>query len=159
MAIGRLQIAIEQPSETPVTEKREFTFINDNDLRAIIERDYSEIQKAYVSGCWKSVLILCGGAIEAILTDLLVSNDAATKATKSAPKEPDITRWDLSDLINVAVELRLVYAGVEKLSHPLREYRNLVHPSNELRNKLRFSVEEAKIAVEILNMVHRDLSP
>ena len=158
MIIGRLQIAIEQPSDTPVTEKRQFTFINDKDLRIIIERDYSEIQRAYISECWKSVIILCGGVIEAILTDLLTSKDAVAKSAKSAPKEPDITRWDLSNLISVAVELKLVSAGVDKLSHSLREYRNLVHPGNELRNKLLFDAEEAKIAVEVLNIVHRDLS-
>jgi len=156
--IGRLRIAIEQPTDIPVTEKRQFAFVSDSALRIIIERDYAEIQKAYISECWKSVIILCGGTIEAILTDLLISNETAAKATKSAPKNSDITRWDLSNLIDVAVELSLVSAGVEKLSHSIREYRNLVHPGNELRNKLRFDAEEAKIAVEVLNIVHRDLS-
>jgi len=158
MAIGHLQVAIEQPSYIPVTENRQFAFLSDLDLRTIIERDYSEIQRAYVSGCWKSVIILCGGAIEAILTDLLTQNQTAAKAAKSAPKNSDITRWDLSNLIGVAVELSLVSAGVEKLSHSLREYRNLVHPGNELRTKLRFDAEEAKIALEVLNILHRDLS-
>lgn len=158
IALGRLQIAIEQPTGMPVTEERQFAFVSDSALRTIIERDYVEIQKAYISECWKSVIILCGGAIEAILTDLLIQNETVAKAAKSAPKNSDITRWDLSNLIDVAVELLLVSAGIEKLSHSLREYRNLVHPGNELRNKLRFDAEEAKIAVEVLNIVHRDLS-
>lgn len=158
MAIGRLQIEIDETSDTPVTEKRQFSFISDSDLRRIIERDYSEIQRSYIAECWKSVIILCGGAIEAILADLVKSNEQTAKASKSASKESDIMRWDLSTLINVSVELSLVSAGVEKLSHSLREYRNLVHPGNELRNKLRFSAEEAKIAVEVLNIVHRDLT-
>jgi hypothetical protein len=142
----------------PVTEERQFAFVSDSALRTIIERDYAEIQKAYISECWKSVIILCGGAIEAILTDLLIQNETAAKAAESAPKNSDIIRWDLSNLIGVAVELSLVSAGIEKLSHSIREYRNLVHPGNELRNKLRFDAEEAKIAVEVLNIVHRDLS-
>jgi len=158
MALGKLQVAIEQPVSIPITEERQFAFINNSDLRAIIERDYSEIQRAYIAQCWKSVMILCGGAIEAILTDLLKSDETSTKASKSAPKEPDITRWDLSQLIGVAVELKLVSTAVEKLSHSLREYRNLVHPGNELRSKLRFDAEEAKIAIEVLNILHRDLS-
>jgi hypothetical protein len=157
MVIGRLKIAIEQPTDTPVTERRQFGFITDLSLRAIIERDYSEIQRAYIAQCWKSVIILSGGAIEAILTDLLKSNEPAAKASKSAPREPDITRWDLSQLIGVAVELKLVSTAVEKLSHSLREYRNLVHPGNELRNNLRFDAEEARIAIEVLNIVQRDL--
>lgn len=158
MVIGRLRTTIEQPTDTPITEKRQFAFISNSDLRAIIERDYSEIQRAYIAQCWKSVIILCGGAIEAILTDLLIQDQTTAKAAKSAPKSSDITRWDLSNLIDVAVELSLVSAGIEKLSHPLREYRNLVHPGNELRTKLRFDAEEAKIALEVLNILHRDLS-
>ena len=136
--------------DTPVTEKREFAFINDLNLRDIVERDYSEIQKAYISHCWKSVIILSGGAIEAILTDLLLANETSAKSAKSASNKPDITRWDLSNLIDVSVELKLVSAGVEKLSHPIREYRNLVHPGNEVRNQLKFDAEEAKIALEVL---------
>lgn len=157
-AIGRLQIAIEEPTSNPITEKRQFAFVSDSALRIIIERDYAEIQKAYISECWKSVIILCGGAIEAILTDLLIQKETEAKSAKSAPKNSDITRWDLSNLIDVAVELSLVSAGVEKLSRSIREYRNLVHPGKELRSKLRFGAEEAKIAVEVLNIVHRDLS-
>jgi hypothetical protein len=142
----------------PVTERRQFGFVTDLSLRSIIERDYSEIQRAYIGQCWKSVLILCGGTIEAILTDLLKSDEANARSTKSSPKEPDIMKWDFSQLIEVAVELKLVSSSVQKLSHSLREYRNLVHPGNELRNKLRFDSEEAKIAIEVLNIVHRDLS-
>ena len=157
-ALGRLKILIEQPSDTPITEIRQFAFINDANIRKIVERDYDEIQRAYISKCWKSVIILCGGTIEAILTDLLISHDPKAKQAKSAPNKADISRWDLSELINVAVELKLVTEGVEKLSHPIREYRNLVHPGNEIRNKLRFDAEEARISLEVLNILQRDLS-
>jgi hypothetical protein len=156
--LGRLKIFIEQPLDVPITEIRQFAFINDANIRKIIERDYDEIQRAYISKCWKSVIILCGGAIEAILTDLLIAHDTEAKQAKSAPNKPDITRWDLSDLINVAVELKLVTEGVEKLSHSIREYRNLVHPGNEIRQKLHFDAEEGKISLEVLNILHRDLS-
>ena len=158
MVVGRLQTVFEESTNVPVTEKREFKFVNDSDLRSIIERDYEEIQRAFIAGCWKSVIILCGGSIEAILTDLLLVNKTAALSAKSAPKSNDITRWDLSGLIDVAVELKLVSTGVQKLSHPLREYRNLVHPGNEIRNKLRFGTEEAKIAVEVVHILHRDLT-
>ena len=158
MALGRLKVFIEQPSDIPITEIRQYSFIGDANIRKIIERDYDEIQRAYISKCWKSVIILCGGAIEAILTDLLILHDTKAKQAKSAPNKPDISRWDLSELINVAVELQLVTIGVEKLSHSIREYRNLVHPGNEIRNKLHFDAEEARISLEVLNILHRDLS-
>ena len=159
IAVGRLKVIIEESSGTPVTEKRDFTFIHDPNLRKILERDFLEIQRSFISECWKSVLILCGGAIEAILTDLLLANEPRAKASSKAPSKTDITRWDLSDLIIVSVDLNLVSPGVDKLSHSLREYRNLVHPGNEIRKNLTFDAEEARIALEVLNMVYRDLKP
>jgi hypothetical protein len=159
IALGRLKGEIDDSSTTPVTEQRDFTFIHDSNLRYILERDFYEIQRAFISQCWKSVIILCGGAIEAILTDLLLANSPQAQTNSKAPSKPDITRWDLSDLIKVSVDLDLVSPGVDKLSHSLREYRNLVHPGNEIRKNLTFDAEEAKIALEVLNIVYRDLKP
>jgi hypothetical protein len=87
-----------------------------------------------------------------------ILEDLPALGSPKAPRNTDPTKWDLSDLINVAVDLKLVRTGVEKLSHSVREYRNLVHPGNELRNKLTFDAEEARIAIEVLDMVHRELS-
>lgn len=155
--LGRLEVLIDDTESTPVTEHKSFAFIQEKALRDIIERDFEEVQRCFIAKCWKSVIVLCGGLIEAILTDLLIQNPSATSAS-SAPKNSDVTKWDLADLIKVSVELKLVSASVEKLSSPIREYRNLVHPGNELRNKLDFGPEEARIALEVLNIVHRELS-
>ena len=57
---------IEEEKDSPVTQKREFGFIKDLELRKVLKRDYLEIQTAYVARCWKSVIMLSGGAIEAI---------------------------------------------------------------------------------------------
>lgn len=158
-ALARLKIEIDQPTSTPVTEHKDFTFVTDQAIRSILERDYQEIQRAFIAKCWKSVIILTGGAVEAILTDLLLTHNSQAKSSSKAPKSVDIRKWSLNDLIEVAVDLKLVSAGIEKLSHSLREYRNLIHPGNEVRSNLVFDAEEAKIALEVLNILHRDLSP
>ena len=156
--LGILEVQIaDDPS--PVVEGKSFAFVSNTQLRKIVERDYLELQRAFVAQCWKSVIILAGGTIEAVLTDLLLAHEVEAKAATAAPNKSDLARWDLSDLIDVVVELKLVSAGSSKLSHPIREYRNLVHPSNELRNKLVFGPEEARIALEVLHILHRDLSP
>lgn len=158
-AVARLKVSIDVPESELVTQRKEFSFVNEREMRVILERDYSEIQRAYIAKCWKSVIILSAGAIEAILTDQLLQKPSAARASAKAPKEPDISKWDLANLIAVAVDLNIVSPGVEKLSHSVREYRNLVHPGNEIRRKLVFDAEEAKIALEVLHIVYRDLSP
>lgn len=163
VALGRLGVAIEEFASAPVTQPKEFPFIRNIELRKILERDYQEMQKAYVAGCWKSVIILAGGSIEAILIDQLLEHEARAKASTKACKNKsgqvlDIREWGFVYLIVVSVELQLINPGVDKHSHSLREYRDLVHPAVEIRSKLKVDLEEARIALEVLNMVHRDLT-
>jgi hypothetical protein len=157
-AVGRLTTAAEESESTPVTQVRTFAYVADVKLRSIVARDYGEAQRAFVAKCWKSVIILSGGIIEAVLLDILQQKQGAAIAAKAAPSQPDLTKWPLSDLIDVSVELGLVSQGVEKLSHPVREYRNLIHPGVELRKGLVFDGEEARIALEVLHIVDRDRS-
>jgi hypothetical protein len=156
MVIGAIEAEMET-EEGPVTESKSFPFIQDSKIREIVERDYVESQRAFVSQCWKSTIVLAGGMIEATLTDLLLANAAKAMSARNAPKKPDITKWDLADIIEVAVELSLVPPAVSKLSHPIREYRNLVHPGNEIRTGLVFGREEARIAIDVLGILHREL--
>jgi hypothetical protein len=98
--LDRATKSASDPAQTvPVALTREFSFVKDPELRKILERDYKEIQRAYNAKCWKSVIIVSGGAIEAILTDLLLQHESRAKAATKAPKQRDLTRWDLSDLI------------------------------------------------------------
>jgi hypothetical protein len=157
-ALTRLELELEGEQDTPTIESREFAFVTKPELRRLLERDYPEIQRAYVAGCWKAVVILSGGALEAILLDQLLKDIDTARSASSAPHEPDITRWNLSSLIAVCVEMGTVQSGLDKLSHSIREYRNLVHPGVEIRTALVFGKEEARIALEVLHILHRDLS-
>jgi hypothetical protein len=157
--LARLKAELEEVQNTPVTERLEFRFVKDPQIRKIVERDYIEIQRAYVAQCWKSVIILSGGSIEAILLDRLLRNEPSAKDAKSAPAKPDLTRWDLSELLKVAVEIKLVELSAENIAEPARQYRNLVHPGNEKRNRLTVSRLEADSALNSRKIIHRDLSP
>jgi len=158
--LSRLQVEIEEALEvSPVTQARNFTFIQDVGLRKIIERDYVEVQRAFIAQCWKSVIILSGGALEAILLDLALANESGAKASAKAPKKPDLRAWDLNDLIEVCVDLKLIGPYAKSVSDATRFYRNLVPPGVELRTKLAFAQEEARIALTVLEMLHRHLSP
>ena len=82
------------------------------------------------------------------------------KSATSAPKKnPDVLTWRFVELINVAVEIGIVSKGAEKLSHSVREYRNLVHIHKELSDGIRADEQEARIALNVLNLIDRDLRP
>ncbi len=155
--LGILKVKKDKNNETPFTEVKNFTFIKEDSLRKILERDYVEIQRSMISDNWKSAIILSGGSIEALILDLLNENLSVVIESEKAPKG-NLDRWDLNDLIEVAVDTKLVDQEVAKLSHSVREYRNLIHPGVEIRSKLKVEPEEAKIAVQVLNILIRELS-
>lgn len=159
LAIGKMQGALAEQADGPTIQTRAFAYVSDAAIQRILRRDYEETQRACAAGCWKSTIILAGGAIEALLMEALIKDAAGAVAAPSAPKKLDITKWDLANLIDVAVELGIVGNGVNKLSHSVREFHNLVHAGNELRSWLVFGPEEARIAFEVLNLVDRELTP
>ena len=85
-------------------------------------------------------------------------DESRAKAANSAPTKTDLARWDLSDLIKVGVELKIVEPSAETLAGVVRQYRNLIHPGNELRNKLSIGRLDAESALNVLRIIHRDLS-
>jgi hypothetical protein len=156
--LGILRVRKDRASENPVTVSRSFDFVSDPQIKRILERDYGEIQRNIISGNWKSAIILSGGSIEALILDHLHNDEQMAKASPEAPSEPNLDKWHLNDLIEVAVETHMVGDEVAKLSHSVREYRNLIHPGVEVRTNLKVEPEEAKIAVEVLNILIRELS-
>lgn len=159
-AVSLLRSAIEGEGPSIGADLLDFTYVHDSRLRLILQRDYREVLRAVDAKCWKAVAILSGGLIEGLLADAL-SDDVpnATSAAAAPGKNLDILSWRLVDLINVAVELGTVSKGAEKLSHSVRDYRNLIHPHKELKNKLRAEEQEARIALQVLLLIDRDLRP
>jgi hypothetical protein len=153
VALSRLQVPPQTIPQTPSAGS--LTFVSDMKLREILEADLAELRGAYAAGCLKSTIILCGAAIEALLVDAL-SRHTANQA--NTPSYATLLEWGLAKLIDKAIEYNLIRAAAAKFSHSVREYRNLVHPGRVVREGLAINVEEARIAIEILNIVCRDLS-
>lgn len=144
------------PERTTAAEAADFSFVRDGKLKGIVERDYDELQRVKAASAIKSRLILAGGLIEALLLDALQGDEPKARVAKKAEDKP-LDEWNLSSLIDVAVELGFISAGAQKFGHSVREFRNLVHPGREIRFNLRVAVEEADIAEKVLGIVIRDL--
>jgi hypothetical protein len=119
-------------------------------VRGYVHRRSTSLQAAHLESrtykdC-RSAFVSC--KIQAISPD----------SNHGSPGKSGIREWDLTDIIKIAIELHPELTGVEKLSHSVREYRNLIHPGYELRKALRFDAEEATIAIEVLHILHRELN-
>ena len=136
---------------------RTFSFINDKDLLVIIERDYFELKTIlFPSGAWKSVVIMAGSILEAVLYDVLTQAPSVlSKATSStkAPKGKDITKgeWKLASLIEVATEIGILPLDrANTIDQVLRDYRNFVHPKKEIKAAHQCSEAEGYMAIGAL---------
>ncbi len=140
------------------SEIRQFTFLQDNDLKNIVERDYFELSTIlFPEKAWKSVVILCGSILEAILFDIL-SNQNNINNTNNSIKAPrnrnneiiqiqNGQKWTLQKLIEVAVDIEILpEKRALSIDQVLRDYRNFVHPKKEIRAEHECSDAEAYMA-------------
>ena len=157
-ALASLETELEENVQNDVVGPTlKFPFMADPKLRAIVERDYPELLTAFAAACKKSCLILAGGIIETLLLDFLTRNQSAAKASGKAPKGTP-QDWSLEELIDVSVDLKPTLVPVQTMSHTVRRYRNLVHPAVELKSSMQVEIEEARVAISVLQIVHRELS-
>jgi hypothetical protein len=73
--VGEFKLA-ELTKEKSVPQKEilpdnQFTFVRDNILKRVIQRDYEELKKVYNIGAFKSAMVLSGGILEALLIHAL----------------------------------------------------------------------------------------
>jgi hypothetical protein len=138
---------------------RQFPYLTDPELRAIVERDYVELNvRLFPAGAWKSTVIMAGSILESILFDVLsdAKRVAATNASNKGARAKggvsiDITvdpdAWKLTHLIEVAVETKVLpSARAGTIDQVLRDYRNFVHPQKEKKAKHECNKAEAGLA-------------
>lgn len=131
--------------------QRDFSYVNDDELRNIIKRDYYELSTILLpDGAWKSLVIMAGSILEAILFDVLNGpkfSSAAYSSSKSKKSRLKSGRCGLSELISVAEDINVLpEKRVKSIDQVLRDYRNFVHPNKEIRSEHPCSEAEAYMA-------------
>jgi hypothetical protein len=125
------------------------------DLRGVLLRDISDAARCYAHGVWKSCVVLCGGAVEGILTALLERRstgqvDAAYLQVRRNQGRKPLAKYTLEDKVDVAEQLGILVKGSASYSHGVRNYRNYVHPTEELRIGYPLGQRDARIALELV---------
>jgi len=125
-----------------------FDFIEAAEFRESLESDYSDMRRCAKAGAWKSVHVLAGSIVEALLVDYLV----ATEGTRSGGKDP--LRLDLAEAISICKSEGLLNDRTADLSTVVRLYRNLIHPGRVLRlREEAATVSSGVIAIKLVDMI------
>lgn len=138
-------------------DKKDFKNLNlDKNLEKIIEERLDEIDKCLSADSPLACIFLCGSTLEGILLNIATNNIKIFNKATSSPKDKitnkvlPIKKWSLANLIDVATELGFIKKDVQKFSHVLRDFRNYIHPNQQLKENFNPDNETAKLCVQVL---------
>ena len=97
-------------------------------------------------------------AIVGILSAIALQNAQSFNTAKSSPKDNttgsvrQFNKWTLKDYIDVAKELGYIDLDVQKFSHVLQNFRNYIHPYQQLHEKFSPNIDTAKLCVQVVKI-------
>lgn len=129
----------------------------------VIEERIKEIERCYSSAAYLSVIIMAGSTLEGILLGLANQYPKHFNTAKSSPKDKsgrvyELSKWSLSSFIDVAYELGLVQHDIQRFSHTLRDFRNYIHPYQQMSFGFNPRENTAKICLHVLKAAIQEIS-
>ncbi len=114
-----------------------------------------EIKKCLSAKAPLSVIFLSGSTLEGILLGIAIKYPKEFNQSKASPKNKEskvkpFHDWTLNDFINVAYEIGLLKEDVKNFSHSLREFRNYIHPFQQVSSGFNPDEHTAKISWQVL---------
>jgi len=167
------KIEIDDPSEASDNEdeflKREFADVSvdkiglEGVVSEILEQRIKEIERCFPAAAYLSVILLAGSTLEGLLLGLAVKHPKQFNLSKSSPKDSSgkvksFHDWSLSAFIDVARDLGLIQYDTHKFSHSLRDFRNYIHPFEQMSSGFSPREHTAKICLQVLKAAIHEIS-
>lgn len=128
----------------------------DANISAIIEQRLRETELCVKYGAPLAAVILIGGILEGVLLGTASDIPRLFNQAQSAPKDKDtgkvkiFSEWTLNNMIDVAAEIGILKQDVKKFSHAVREFRNYIHPYQQLSAQFSPDEHTALICFQVL---------
>lgn len=134
-----------------------------NTMENVIQQRLDEINKCLNNDISLGAIFLIGSTLEGLLIDVAKRNPEKFNKSKSAPKDTNgsIKRfkdWSLNSLIDVAHETNFIELDVKKFSHSLRDFRNYIHPEEQVAQNFNPDKNTAILAYHVLLAAMEDLN-
>lgn len=133
----------------------------ERDIQDVMHQRLAEAEAIFTLAPLATILLI-GSTLEGILLDTAIHHSKLFASARAAPKTDGkakpITRWRLSDLIDVAFELGFVAKDVKQFSHVLRDYRNFIHPRAQAKAGFHPTVDTAGICLQVLKAAVSEVS-
>jgi hypothetical protein len=127
----------------------------DRSVLTVLQARYLEAVRCLESDAPLAVIFLCGSILEGLLLGIASANPKAFNQALSSPKNQNgkvkpFPQWSLAQFIDVASELGYVTLDVKKFSHALRDFRNYIHPYEQLSSGFNPDKHTAEICLQVL---------
>jgi len=134
----------------------------DPNLVPVLESRLAEAQHC-LEAAPLATIFLCGSILEGILLGVALQRPRGFNQAASSPKDKgnkvkQFHEWSLAQFIDVAYGLGLLKLDVKKFSHELRDFRNYIHPYEQLASKFEPDNHTAEICLQVLKAAIADLS-
>ena len=128
----------------------------------VLRARLDEIERCMASDAPLAVIFLVGSTLEGLLMELALANAETFSTSSSAPevrgKTKPIDEWTLAELIAVSRSLGFVGEDVLKHADQVRNFRNYIHPRQQMRENFEPRMMTAKIAQQVLLAALNDLN-
>jgi len=127
----------------------------DSAITVVLNQRIGEIKTCLSSKAPLAVIFLCGSTLEGILLGFASVRPKEFNQSLLSPKDKNqkvkqFHEWSLNDFINVARDLDFVGEDVKKFSHALRDFRNYIHPYEQMMSKFDPDEHTATICWQVL---------
>lgn len=133
-------------------------------ITEILKTRMVEAESNIKVGCSLSAIILIGSIAEGVLLGVATKYPRIFNMANSTPtnrndgKVKPFNAWTLNDFIETAYELNIIHEDVKKFSHVLREFRNYIHPYQQLCSKFNPDINTATICLQVLKALIAQVS-
>ena len=134
----------------------------DPNLMPVLESRFAEAQQCLATAPLATIL-LCGSILEGILLGVALQRPKQFNQAVNSPRDREnkvkpFHEWSLAQFIDVAHGLGALKLDVKKFSHELRDFRNYIHPYQQLASKFTPDKHTAEICLQVLKAAIADLS-
>ncbi|GJB98604.1 hypothetical protein [Aeromonas caviae] len=141
--------------------RREFTNVSiaklglEGPVTDVLEQRIKEIEKCFFGKAYLAVILMAGSTLEGTLLGVANKHPKAFNSASSSPKDgggkvKQFHDWTLSAFIDVAHQLRLVQHDTLRFSHTLRDFRNYIHPFQQMSTGFSPTEHTAKLCLQVL---------
>ena len=129
-------------------------------MRDALRHDISSANSAFNNGEWKGSTVIAGSVAEALLLWSIqeCTNTGEFNEIVESHKCKDLNAWSLHDLIDAALELKLIKDNTANQCRIAKDFRNLIHPGREIRLKLKCSRGTALSALAAIEHIITELT-